>query len=250
MTLDARPRRAARAAAAAALAGAVAAAIAASAGAPLWAAPSAAAERRAQEELLGRLSARYKGLKSFKASYRRSTSTPATDPVFKSQAVQTAEGVLYWRKPHSLRLVQERPAPEELVTDGATAWWYVPSEKTVHVYEGESLAEGFRPLAAFFDGADELKRHYRITSAPPDPSRPGASGFVLNPKGGADAGASVITVWCGQDTVLEGFRLSSGTGEKTDFYLESPEADPALPGDFFVFRAPRGVRVVREAEGE
>jgi outer membrane lipoprotein-sorting protein len=207
--------------------------------------------KRAQEELLGKFTARYKGLTAFKASYRRSTSTPATDPVFKSQAVQTAQGVIYWRKPLGLRLVQEKPSAEELVTDGATAWWYLPSEKTVRVYEGADLAEGLRPLTAFFDGADELKKHFRITAAPADPARPEASGFVLTPREGGDAASGgAITVWCGPEAVLEGFRLSSGTGERTDFYLDSPEINPSIPQGFFRFDPPRGTRVVREeAEG-
>jgi outer membrane lipoprotein-sorting protein len=210
--------------------------------APLDAAPGAS--RRAQEELLGKFAARYKGLTAFKAAYRRSASTPATDPIFKSQAVQTAEGVLYWQKPLGLRLVQESPAREELVTDGTTAWWYLPSEKTVRVYEEMDLAEGFRPLTAFFDGADELKRHFAVTPAPADPARPGDSGFVMTPKDKAAEPGNAITVWCGPDAILKGFRLTSGTGERTDFYLESPETNPSLPPDFFSFKAPRGTKVV------
>ncbi|MDR1312118.1 MAG: outer membrane lipoprotein carrier protein LolA [Deltaproteobacteria bacterium] len=224
-----------------ALAFAALAVLAASA-APLDAAPS----KRAQEELLGKFAARYKGLTAFKAAYKRATSTPATDPVFKSQAVQTAEGVLYWEKPLGLRLVQDKPAEEELVTDGATAWWYLPSEKTVRVYEGVDLAEGFRPLTAFFDGADELKRHFTVTAAQEDPARPGATGFVMTPKDEAADPGNTITVWCGADAVLEGFRLTSGTGERTDFYLESPETNPSLPTGFFRFEAPKGTKVVRE----
>jgi outer membrane lipoprotein-sorting protein len=218
-----------------------------------WAGPLDAAPRtrRGQEELLGKFAARYKGLVSFKASYRRATSTPATDPVFKSSAVQTAEGVLYWRKPLGLRLVQGLPQEEELVTDGGTAWWYLPSERTVRVYEGVDMAEGFRPLTAFFDGAEELKRHFVVTSAPDDPARPGASGFVLTPKEPGGAAGNAITVWCGEDASLVGFRLTSGTGERTDFFLDAPEVNPPMPPGFFEFQAPRGVKVVREeAEGQ
>jgi outer membrane lipoprotein-sorting protein len=214
--------------------------------APLDAAP--AKGKKAQEELLGKFAARYKGLTGFKAAYKRSTSTPATDPVFKSQAVQTAEGVLYWQKPMGLRLVQDQPSEEELVTDGDTAWWYLPGEKTVRVYKGVELAEGFRPLTAFFDGADELRKHFVVTAAQEDPARPEATGFVMTPREtetAADPG-SAITVWCGEDAVLEGFRLTSGTGERTDFYLESPETNPSLPPNFFQFEAPKGTKVVVE----
>jgi outer membrane lipoprotein-sorting protein len=154
--------------------------------------------------------------------------------------------VLYWRKPAGLRLVQEKPSAEELVADGGTAWWYLPAEKTVRVYEGVDLAGGFRPLTAFFGGADELRKHFAVAAAPDDPARPGASGFVMTPRdAGAEPGGA-ITVWCGEDAVLEGFRLTSGTGETTDFFLESPETDPALPPDFFRFEAPGGTRVIVE----
>jgi outer membrane lipoprotein-sorting protein len=196
------------------------------------------------EELLAKLSEKYKGLSALKAEYRRKTITPATDPIFKNQAIQEASGTLYWKKAYSIKLEQAKPQKEELLTNGSVAWWYLPKEKAVHVYRGLDFSGEFYPLAAFLDGLDELKKHFRISKAPEASERPGEYGFLLTPEKEGSYGS--ITAYCDENATLTGFRLSSATGEQTDFVLIDPAINPNLKDSFFVWKAKRGVRMVEE----
>jgi outer membrane lipoprotein-sorting protein len=202
---------------------------------------------KVHEELLEKLSQKYGGLVTLKAAYDRKTVTPSTDPIFKNQASQVASGIFYWKKAYSLKVEQTKPAPEDLMTDGTTAWWYVPKEKVVHIYRDLDFQGEFFPLTAFFDGLEELKKHFDISPSQADSVRAGEYGFDLYPLKD-DGSYGTITVYCDKDANLTGFKLVSATGEKTDFSLQNPEINPEIKDSFFIYKKKRGVREVEEKE--
>ncbi|MDR2725682.1 MAG: outer membrane lipoprotein carrier protein LolA [Candidatus Adiutrix sp.] len=207
-----------------------------------WAAGPAAP---AADRIASGLAARYGGLAALSAAYRRVAATPATDKVFKSQSQQVATGVLYWSRPDRLLLDQVSPQPEVMVTDGATVWWHVPSEKLVYRYRDIDVTGELKPLLVFLSGLEALTRDFDLSPAPADPARPGQSGLNLTPKEG---GRSVerLTVWCDETFTLTGFGLKALTGETTEFFLNGLAENPPLSADFFTFKVPRGVEVIEE----
>jgi outer membrane lipoprotein carrier protein len=200
---------------------------------------------KADESVLSGFANRYKGLNTLKAAYIRSTVTPSSDPVFKNQASQTAVGTLFWKKPYNLRLDQVSPEKEEMVVDGSAAWWYIPKEKTAHVYRNLDLESEYFSLMSFFDGVDELKKKFNITVVPPEEARGTLKGFVLTPL--EENGSGAITIFCDSDYKLQGFRMNSATGEKTDFFLNYLEPNPTLAASLFEFKPPKGTEVVEES---
>jgi outer membrane lipoprotein carrier protein len=209
---------------------------------PLWAQEKLS---RADEALLESFARRYQGLATLRADYIRSTVTPSTDPVFRNQASQTASGTLYWKKPYNLRLTQTGPEKEEMVADGSTAWWHIPREKLVYVYRDLDLNSEFRSLMSFFDGLDALRKNFSVSAIPPGESRGALKGFLLTPLSG-EKGAS-ITVFCDSAPKLQGFRLNSAAGERTDFFFSFVSANPTLAADLFVFKTPKGAEVIEES---
>jgi outer membrane lipoprotein-sorting protein len=199
---------------------------------------------REDEQLLTGLANRYKGLQTLKAEYIRSTVSPSTDAVFKNQASQTAVGTLYWRKPYSLRLDQLGPEKEEMVVDGTTgtAWWYIPKEKTAHVYRDLELDSEFFALMSFFDGVDELKKNFVVSALPEGEARGALKGFVFTPTGNRTGGP--IVIFCDKVPKLQGFRISSETGERTDFYLNYLSPNASLAPTLFDFKPPKGTEVI------
>ncbi|MDR2459485.1 MAG: outer membrane lipoprotein carrier protein LolA [Deltaproteobacteria bacterium] len=197
-----------------------------------------------REDLLDGLTFRYGGLYSLRAGYTRTTTTPSTDAVFNNQASQVASGVLFWKKPYSLRLEQASPRPEEMLTNGNTAWWYIPEEKIVHVYKDVDISGEFYPLTTFFDGLDELKKYFKISSLAESAGREGEFGFVLTPLKEGTYGT--ITVFCDKDSILKGFRMNSVTGEQTDFVLRDLIVNPDIADSRFVYAPIRGVKVLEE----
>ncbi|MDR2387203.1 MAG: outer-membrane lipoprotein carrier protein LolA [Deltaproteobacteria bacterium] len=208
----------------------------------------AMADKASMEKALTGLSKRYLGLESFSANYSRTTTTPAMDNIFRSQASQTATGIIQWKQLSKLRLDQELPSPEALMTDGQTVWWYMPTDKQVRVYRDIDLAGELAPLLTFMSGLNTLKEKFNIKEATKDDVRKGQTGLILEDKGGSDQAGQII-IYCDQNFVLTGFRLSSLTGEKTDFFLEKQKINPGFEDDLFVFVIPKGTMVIEETEG-
>jgi outer membrane lipoprotein carrier protein len=206
------------------------------------------ADRAAVEKALTGLSERYVGLESFSADYSRTTTTPALDNVFRTQANQTAEGIIQWKQISMLRLDQSQPNQEALMTDGQTVWWYLPTEKQVRVYRDIDLAGELAPLLSFMSGIKTLKEKFSIKEVTKEDVRKGQTGLILEQKEGAEEAGQLI-IYCDKEFVLTGFRLSSLTGEKTDFFLNDPKVNPGFDDAFFVFKIPRGTTVIEETEG-
>ncbi|MCL2029333.1 MAG: outer-membrane lipoprotein carrier protein LolA [Deltaproteobacteria bacterium] len=199
------------------------------------------------DEIAAGLAARYGGLTSLSAAYRRVSAAPVTVQVFKTSAQQVATGVIYWARPDRLLLDQVSPQPEVMVTDGTTVWWHVPSEKLVYRYRGIDVAGELKPLLVFLGGLEALTRDFTLSPAPADPARPGQRGLNLTPKEG-DRNVDHLTVWSDETFALTGFGFTSFTGETTDFFLNGLAENPPLAAARFAFKIPRGVEVVEEGE--
>jgi outer membrane lipoprotein carrier protein len=199
----------------------------------------------AMDAALDGLSARYQGLSALTADYSRTTVSPSTDAVFGHQASQTASGKLSWRRLAMLRLDQETPTKELMLTDGDVVWWHLPAEKRAYVYRDLDLAGELSPLLSFFSGLEALRENFLVDVAAPDDSRQGQIALELKPKRGSERVGRLI-IYCDAESRLTGFRLSSPTGEKTDFHLVNLSADPRLARGLFEFRPPRGTVVIEE----
>jgi chaperone LolA len=209
--------------------------------------PLEAAQEALKEAIVG-ISERYQGLGSLSASYTRTTVAPSTDAVFGNQASHTAKGVLQWKRMAKLRLEQSFPSKELMLTDGETVWWHIPQEKQVHVYRDVDLAGQLAPLLNFMAGLEALEDSYNILSAAQQDQRPEQTALILQPKTDPESLGQLV-VYCDSKFRLTGFRLSSLTGEKTDFYLSDIKVNPRFQDDFFVFKVPKGTTVVEETEG-
>ncbi|MDR1545949.1 MAG: outer membrane lipoprotein carrier protein LolA [Deltaproteobacteria bacterium] len=202
---------------------------------------------RALDVALDGLGARYQGLTSLAADYVRTTVSPASDSVFGHQAVQTARGRLQWRRLAQLRLDQSAPNEELMVTDGETVWWHIPDEKLVYVYRNLDLTGELAPLLSFFSGLEALRDNFAVTAVGPADAREGLTGLALKSKQDPQSPGRVV-VYADADNQLAGFRLSSPTGEKTDFFLYELIVDPQQSEGLFTFKIPRGVTVVEEEQ--
>jgi len=212
----------------------------------MLAAPLASAQETPLAAVLDGLAARYRGVGDLQATYSRIASTPSTDQIFKTGSSQVATGVLYWSRPDKLLLDQSTPQPETMVTDGSTVWWHLPEEKLVYRYRNIDVAGQLKPLMLFLGGLDSLNAEFNVSQAPFDQARPGQHGLILVPRSGPEGGVDRLTVWCDNQFILTGFRLSSITGETTDFYLTGFRENPKLDKKMFTFRIPRGTEVIEE----
>ena len=198
------------------------------------------------DQILTQIQKRHAGLTSLKAHYTRVTKTPAMEGVFQSTSEHTASGVLSFKKPARLRLDQSSPRKEKMVTDGRTVWWYIQEENLVHRYSNVNVYGELKPLLDFLGGLSSLKGHFSVKVTPAGPGKEKKHRLDLT-RLRQTSGPTGITVWFNpKDLSLSGFRLTSLTGETTDFTLTKVQLNPRLSDGSFVFRIPAGATVVEE----
>jgi outer membrane lipoprotein-sorting protein len=203
-----------------------------------------------EKEIMAAIQHRHTGFTTLAADYTRVTRTAAMDNIFQSSSKQSAAGVLKFKKPARLRLDQNRPRVEELVSDGQTVWWYIKDEKLVHKYVNVDLYGEMKPLPDFLGGMSSLEGHYQVKVTP------ASSGKEVNhrldlKRIDSGSGPTGITAWFRPDNyILAGFRLTSLTGDTTDFTLNNVQLGRNLPDNEFSFRPPAGVQVIEETGGK
>lgn len=139
------------------------------------------------------------------------------------------------------------PQVEKLVTDGRTVWWYMPDENLVHLYKNVDVYGEMKPLLDFLGGLSKLDKTFKVKVIPAGSGEDDRHQLELN-KLKEGSGPSGITVWFHPKSYdLAGFRLTSLTGETTDFTLENAKINPKLEDRVFVFDIPRGAQVVEES---
>jgi len=200
-----------------------------------------------QEAILAAIQRRYAGITGLMAEYTRVTTTPAMESLFQTSAKHTASGTLIFKKPAKLILDQTRPRPEKMITDGATVWWYIPEENLVHRYSNMDVSGELKPLLDFLGGLDSLTGRFEVRVTPAGTDGQTRHRLQLN-RLQEGAGLSGITVWFepGQMT-LKAFRLTSLTGETTDFSLRHVRTDTVPDDRAFVFQPPAGVEIIEES---
>jgi outer membrane lipoprotein carrier protein len=200
------------------------------------------------EKILSDIQDYYSTVKTLKAHYVRTTTTPAMEGVFQTSAEHVATGILQFKKPAKLILNQDAPRPETLITNGATVWWYIPEENLVHRYAKVNVYGELQPLLDFLNGLGSLEGKFSVKITPGGEAPNINHRLDLTRLENGGGGPAQITVWCAPETfVLQGFKLTSLTGETTVFKFNSVDVNKDLSDETFNFQIPPGADVVDES---
>ncbi|MFN3534765.1 MAG: LolA family protein, partial [Desulfatiglandales bacterium] len=100
---------------------------------------------------------RYPKGKLLRAEYVRVTATKIGSLVGSEQE-EKASGLLFFKAPHQLRLEQDLPEKELLISDGERIYWYLLSKAEVHVYDLEGNTSLVKTISDIFQGMEEGSR--------------------------------------------------------------------------------------------
>ncbi|MFZ3072310.1 MAG: outer membrane lipoprotein carrier protein LolA [Thermodesulfobacteriota bacterium] len=149
----------------------------------------------------------------------------------------TASGKLYLKKPGKMRWIFSSPLSDELVSDGKTYW----------VYQADLAQAIEMPLSSapiglgFLDGTVDLKKEFALGKTKKTDSGYEAEFFPRNP----DMPVKKVVLELELDFSIVKTIVTDGFGAITSVTLKNKKMDQDIPDDFFVFKAPKGVTIVK-----
>jgi outer membrane lipoprotein-sorting protein len=196
------------------------------------------------EDLLQKVKHRYRNLPGFSVAYSREILTKSMALLGDEVTSDLAEGQIFFKPPYFLKIQQERPRPETVVSDGAILWWHIPDKKQAYRYPSHKLGEELRLLVDIFYGLRQVEESFKIAlmetkdeelswiRLTPDPPWPQIKEIKL-----------AVVKGDHRIHVVETHNLVGGI---TRFTLGTPVTREDLEKDFFAFSLPEGTQVIEE----
>lgn len=183
----------------------------------------------------------YGNLPGLEIPYERGIITKTMQMMGDQEKSDFATGKLFFKSPNMLRIEQETPNPELVITNGQILWWYVPKKNTVYRFRSGNLGRELKLLGDIFQGlrgveesfmavlTDQGEGRYRIELTP-KPTWPDVSNIVI----------TVLQ----QDYRIAVVEIHNPIGGITRFTLGPPTAKKSFDMGFFEFTPPEGAKII------
>ena len=204
----------------------------------LWAQPHPPDARQSAAVI----DARYNGMKSLRADFTE---------IYSGGGIQRSEsGSLSIKKPGKMRWDYSSPRKKTFLTDGVTAWFYVPGERQARRTKLKTLDDLRSPLR-YLLGRTKLEKELRGLSLAPDVHPETAGDVVLRgvPVGMEDRISQVLLESDGKG-FLRRIVMQELDGSTTEFRLENQRENVAVSESEFIFHPPAGVEVLQSNQLE
>lgn len=192
------------------------------------------------EEVVIQVQKQYDSTGVFKTRFRQESK-------LKSQAGgDSAEGLLYFRKPSQMRWDYQSPAAQkkEVIADGREVFIYIPQDKTVMVYPMKQVLRSDLVLR-FFSGIGELRRDFTVSWNTPYQGS-GPMRILLKPVTAQPDLKDLVLTIDPQTYLVQALEFTNAYGDFTRMSFSGTQLNVPLEPGFFKFTPPPGVQVVRE----
>jgi outer membrane lipoprotein carrier protein len=154
------------------------------------------------------------------------------------------------KKPGKMRWDYSSPRNKIFLTDGVTAWFYVPGERQARRTRLKNLDDLRSPLR-YLLGRTKLEKELRGLSLAPDVRPESAGDIVLRgvPVGLEDRFSQVLLESDAQG-FLRRIVMQELDGSTTEFRLDNQRENLAVSDAEFTFRPPPGVEVLQSNQLE
>lgn len=157
---------------------------------------------------------------------------------------RTESGTLWLKKPGKMRWEYRSPKEKLFVSDGKTAWFYVPEDRQARKSSAKKLEDLRSPLA-FLLGKTKLEKELRGLSLAPD-IEPLVSGDVVLrgvPKGLEDQ-ISEIVLEVTPDNRIARLIMQEVDGASTEYRFSDQQEDVNIQDARFGFKPPAETEIV------
>jgi outer membrane lipoprotein carrier protein len=154
--------------------------------------------------------------------------------------IQSASGVMQFRRPGKFRWTYQKPYEQLIVGDGTKFWLYDLDLNQVTVKKLDA-ALGSSP-AALLSGSNEIERGFKLEE---DGSREGLEWLQATPKGKDSSFEKILMAFNAQSELVE-MVLNDMFGHKTVLRFSGMQRNPDIPEQQFRFTPPKGADVLSE----
>jgi outer membrane lipoprotein carrier protein len=161
---------------------------------------------------------------------------------------RTESGTLTLKKPGRMRWDYEQPRPKMFLTDGTTAWFYVPGERQVRRAPVKQLDDLRSPLR-YMLGKTKLEKEFVGLSIASGQKPLYDTDIVLQgiPKSLADRATNTL-LEVSPDGLIRRIVIEQMDGSVTEFRFLQQKENVQVPDQRFRFVPPPGVEVVQGTE--
>ncbi len=205
--------------------------------------PRAAGADEKLNSLLQGIQRTYRHLSSISVPYTREVVTRSMSMLGNQLKGDVATGRIYFKPPYYLRLEQETPDHEILLSDGSTLWWYIPDKKQAYRYPAAKYGQELRLLSDLFRGLERVDKSFQAAFI--GRNNRGADLLELRPKPGWEE-IERIVVAVGDGFEIREVVLYNVLGSMTHFKLDDMSVNEDFEPGFFTFQVPEGVEVIVE----
>src|SRR4051812_44279853 len=175
----------------------------------------------------------YNDLRSMRASF--------TETYTGAGVTRTESGTLWLRRPGKMRWEYTEPKEKLFVSDGKTAYFYVPGERQARKAPIKDLDDLRSPLR-YLLGKTKLKKEFEnLTVRAGD--RPGSTVIRGVPGGMADR-VTEMTLDVDPQGQIQRILIEEADGSKTEFAFSGAQENIAVEDSRFRFQPPSGVELV------
>lgn len=157
---------------------------------------------------------------------------------------RTESGTLWLKKPGKMRWDYEQPRKKVFLSDGKTAWFYVPGEQQARKAPVNKLDDIRSPLR-FLLGKTKLRKEFNELgmAGSIQASVPGDIVLRGSPKGMEDR-VSLVVLEVSPEGRIDRIEIEEVDGAVTDFRFTDTAENLAVADSLFRFFPPAGVEVV------
>lgn len=163
---------------------------------------------------------------------------------------RTESGTLWLKKPGKMRWEYRSPKEKLFVSDGKTAWFYVPEDGQARKSSAKKLDDLRSPLA-FLLGKTKLEKELRGLSLAPDIAPMQSNDTVLRgiPRGLEDQIGEIVLEVTPENRIVR-LIMQDVDGASTEYRFSDQKEDVVLGDSKFGFKPPGGTEIVENAVQE
>jgi outer membrane lipoprotein carrier protein len=157
-------------------------------------------------------------------------------------------GTLWLKRPGRMRWEYRQPKEKLFLTDGKTAWFYVPGERQVRRTSARKLDDLRSPLA-YLLGRTKLNKEFRGLSVAPDVRPDHAGNIVLRGVPTHMGGINQVLMEITPDGRFSRIQAEQEDGTITTFRFANQRENVEITDQRFRFSPPPGVETIEAQLG-